>query len=82
MLSNAEANFLSNSATSVMALQKLIPHATVIQLPIDVCLWLPNGSRCYQRARISKRGMDILITETPTVINAVLGIMATIVKGN
>ena len=37
MLSTAEAKFLSNSPTSVMVLQKLIPHATVIQLPIDVC---------------------------------------------
>ena len=44
MLSTAEAKFLSNSATFVMALQKLIPHATVF----DVCLWLPNGSRCFQ----------------------------------
>ena len=59
MLSTAEAKFLSNSATSVMALQKLIHHATVIQLPIDVCLWLPKGSRCFQRALISKRDMGI-----------------------
>ena len=82
MLSTAEAKFLSNSATSVMALQKLIPHATVIQLPKGVCLWLPSGSRCFQRALISKRGMDILIMKTPTVIHAVLGITVTTVKGN
>ena len=50
MLSTAEAKLLGNSATAVMALQKLIPQATVIQLPIDVCLWLSNGSRCVQRA--------------------------------
>ena len=68
MLSTAEAKVLSNSATSVMALQKLISHATVIQLPIDVCLWFPNGSSCFQRALISKRGMDVLIMKTPTVI--------------
>ena len=82
MLPAAEAKFLGNSATSVMVLQKLIPHATVIQLPIDVCLWLPSGSRCFQRALISKRGMDILIMETPIVIHAVLGITVTTVKGN
>ena len=44
-----------------MALQKLNPQATVIQLPIDVCLWLLNGSRCFQRALISKKDLDILI---------------------
>ena len=82
MLSTAEVKFLSNSATSVMALQKLIPHATVIQFPIDVCLWLPNGSRCFQRALISKRGMDILIMNTPTVIHAVREITVITVKGN
>ena len=62
MLSSAEAIFLSNSATSVMALQKLIPHATVIQ-PSDICLWLPSGSRCFQRALINKRGMTFYAPE-------------------
>ena len=81
-MSTAEAKFLSKSATSFMALQKLIPHATVIRLPIDKCLWLPNGSRCFQTALICKREMDILIMKTPTVIHAVLGITATIVKCN
>ena len=82
MPSTAEAKFLSISATSVMALQKLIPHATVIQLPVDVCLWLPNGPRCFQRTLISKRGIDILIMKTPTVFHAVLGITVTTVKGS
>ena len=82
MLLTAKAKFLSNSAISVMALQKLIPHATVIQLPIHVCLWLPNGWRCFQRALISKRGMYILIIERPFVTHAVLGITVTTVKGN
>ena len=80
MLSTAETKFLSSSATSAMALQKLIPHATVTQLPINVCLWLPSGSRCFQRAIISKRGMHILIMKRPIVIHAALGITVTTVK--
>ena len=82
MRPTVKAKFLSSSATSIMALQKLIAHTTVIQLPIDVCLWLPNRLRRFQRALISKRGMDILIMKTPTVIHAVLGIMVTTVNGN
>ena len=82
MLSTAEAKFLSNSATAVMNLQKLIPHATVIQLPIDVCLWLPNGSHCFQRALISKRGIDILIIKMPSAIHAALRLKPRTVKGN
>ena len=38
-----------------MTLQKLNPLATVIQSPIDVLLWLHIGSRCFQRALISKK---------------------------
>ena len=82
MLSTAEDKFLSNSTTSVMVLRKLIPHATVIQLHFDVCLWLPNGSRCFQKALVSKRGMTILTMKTLTVTHAVLGITVTTVKGN
>ena len=70
MLSTAEAKLLGNSATAVMALQKLIPQATVIQLPIDVCLWLSNGSRCFQRAFNQQRGLDILIMKRPSVTHA------------
>ena len=76
MLRTAETKFLG------MALKKLIPHATVIQFPSDVCLLLPNSSRCFQRALISKRGLDILIMKRPSVIHAALGITVTTVKGN
>ena len=31
----------------------------VIITSVDVCLWLPRGSRCFQRAPISKRGLYI-----------------------
>ena len=37
MQRTAETKFLGNSATAAMALKELIPHATVIQLPSDIC---------------------------------------------
>ena len=54
MLSTAEAKFLGNRAMAVMTLKKLNPQATVIQSPIDVCLWLPNLFNGFQRALVSK----------------------------
>ena len=67
---------------AIIVLQKLNPQATVIQPRIDVCLWLLNGSRCFRRALISKRGLDILTMKRPSVIHAALGITVTAVNGN
>ena len=53
-----------------------------IATPIDVCLWLPSGSRCFQRELISKRGLYILIMKRPSVIHAALGITVTTLKSN
>ena len=77
-------NWMKNmlSAAVVMALQKLNPQETIIQPPMYVCLWLTYGSRCFQRALISKIGLDILIMKRPSVIHAALGITVTTVKGN
>ena len=66
MPSAAEAKSSGNSST-----------ATIV-----VCLWLPNGSRCFQRALISKGGFDLLIMKGPSVIHAALGLTATTVEGN
>ena len=82
MLSTAEAKFLNNTATAVMGLQKLKTSGSSNTGPIDVCLWLPNGSRCFQIALISKRGLDILIMRRPSVIHAALAIMVRTVKSN
>ena len=70
MQSTAEAKFLGNSATAVMTLQKVNPQATVIQSPIEVYLWLPNGLRCFQRALIRKKSVDIM--KRPSVTHAAL----------
>ena len=49
MHSTAEAKFLDNSASAVMALQKLAPQATVIPPSIDVCSWLPMGGSTFKK---------------------------------
>ena len=82
MLSTAEAKVLDNSATVVMALHKLIPQATVIQ-PQRCMFVVAQWVALFQKALISKRGLDILIMQRPSVIHAALGITAaTTVKGN
>ena len=81
-LPTAEAKFFGNSAKAIMALQKLNHKATVIKPPIDECLWLPSGSRCFQSTYQQKRLCIFQSLKRPSVIHAGLGITAITVKAH
>ena len=72
MLSPAEAKFLGNSTTAVLALQKLIPQVTVIQPPYRCMFVVVQWTTLLSQSTYYQRGLDILVMKKPSVVHIVV----------